>query len=79
FRKRLREGALDDREIELELNDAAPSMEIMAPPGMEEMTEQIKTMFSGLGNQRKKARKIKIKEAMKLLIEEEAAKLVNEE
>jgi ATP-dependent HslUV protease ATP-binding subunit HslU len=79
FRKRLREGALDDREIELELNDAAPSMEIMAPPGMEEMTEQIKSMFSGLGNQRKKARKIKIKEAMKLLIEEEAAKLVNEE
>jgi ATP-dependent HslUV protease ATP-binding subunit HslU len=79
FRKRLREGALDDREIELELNDAAPSMEIMAPPGMEEMTEQIKTMFSGLGNQRKKARKIKIKEAMKLLIDEEAAKLVNEE
>lgn len=79
FRKRLREGALDDREIELELSDAAPSMEIMAPPGMEEMTEQIKTMFSGLGNQRKKARKIKIKEAMKLLIEEEAAKLVNDE
>lgn len=79
FRKRLREGALDDREIELELAEAAPSMEIMAPPGMEEMTEQIKSMFSGLGNQRKKARKIKIKEAMKLLIEEEAAKLVNEE
>jgi len=79
FRKRLREGALDDREIELELAEGAPSMEIMAPPGMEEMTEQIKSMFSGLGNQRKKARKVKIKEAMKLLIEEEAAKLVNEE
>ncbi|MBG7620456.1 ATP-dependent protease ATPase subunit HslU [Herbaspirillum sp. AP02] len=79
FRKRLREGALDDREIELELSDAAPTMEIMAPPGMEEMTEQIKSMFSGMGNQRKKARKIKIKEAMKLLIEEEAAKLVNDE
>jgi ATP-dependent HslUV protease ATP-binding subunit HslU len=79
FRKRLREGALDDREIELELADAGPQMEFMAPPGMEEMTEQIKTMFSGMGAQRKKARKIKIKEAMKLLIEEEAGKLVNEE
>jgi ATP-dependent protease HslVU (ClpYQ) ATPase subunit len=54
-------------------------MEIMAPPGMEEMTEQIKTMFSGMGNGRKKTRKLKIKEAFKLLIEEEAAKLVNEE
>ena len=79
FRKRLREGALDDREIEIELADAAPSMEIMAPAGMEEMTEQIKSMFSGLGNQRKKARKVKVKEAMKFLIDEEAAKLVNEE
>ncbi|WP_034301219.1 ATP-dependent protease ATPase subunit HslU [Herbaspirillum sp. RV1423] len=79
FRKRLREGALDDREIEIELTDVSPQMEIMAPPGMEEMTEQIKTMFSGLGNNRKKTRKIKIKEAMKFLIEEEAAKLVNEE
>jgi len=79
FRKRLREGALDDREIELELAEGSAAMEIMAPPGMEEMTEQIKSMFSGLGNQRKKARKVKIKEAMKLLIEEEAGKLVNEE
>ncbi|MFL9876777.1 ATP-dependent protease ATPase subunit HslU [Herbaspirillum rhizosphaerae] len=79
FRKRLREGALDDREIEIELSDAAPSMEIMAPPGMEEMTEQIKSMFSGMGNNRKKTRKIKIKEAMKFLIDEEAGKLVNEE
>ena len=79
FRKRLREGALDDREIELELSDAAPHMEIMAPPGMEEMTEQIKSMFSGISNNRKKSRKIKIRDAMKLLIEEEAAKLVNED
>lgn len=79
FRKRLREGVLDDREIEIELSDAAPSMEIMAPPGMEEMTEQIKSMFSGISNHRKKTRKIKIKEAMKFLIEEEAGKLVNEE
>lgn len=79
FRKRLREGALDDREVELELAEASPQMEIMAPPGMEEMTEQIKTMFSGMGNNRKKTRKIKIRDAMKLLIEEEAGKLVNEE
>ncbi|MBB3214814.1 ATP-dependent HslUV protease ATP-binding subunit HslU [Herbaspirillum sp. Sphag1AN] len=79
FRKRLREGALDDREIELEVSEAAPHMEIMAPPGMEEMTEQIKSMFSGISNNRKKSRKVKIREAMKLLIEEEAAKLVNED
>ncbi len=79
FRKRLREGQLDDREIEIELAAATPQMEIMAPPGMEEMTEQIKSMFSGLGNARKKPRKIKIKEAMKLLVDEEAAKLVNED
>jgi ATP-dependent HslUV protease ATP-binding subunit HslU len=79
FRKRLREGALDDREVEIEVADAMPSMEIMAPPGMEEMTEQIKSMFSGLGGGRKKKRKLKIKEAMKLLVEEEAAKLVNED
>jgi ATP-dependent HslUV protease ATP-binding subunit HslU len=79
FRKRLREGAMDDKEIEIEVAEAGPHMEIMAPPGMEEMTEQIKTMFSGMGNGRKKSRKLKIKEAMKLLIEEEAGKLVNEE
>jgi ATP-dependent HslUV protease ATP-binding subunit HslU len=79
FRKRLREGALDDREIEIELADTGPHMEIMAPPGMEEMTEQIKSMFSGLGAARKKKRKMKIKEAMKLLIDEEAGKLVNED
>jgi ATP-dependent HslUV protease ATP-binding subunit HslU len=79
FRKRLREGALDDREVEIELADTMPQMEIMAPPGMEEMTEQIKSMFSGIGSGRKKSRKLKIKEAMKILIEEEAAKLVNED
>jgi ATP-dependent HslUV protease ATP-binding subunit HslU len=79
FRKRLREGLLDDREIEIEVADNAPHMEIMAPPGMEEMTEQIKSMFSGLGTARKKKRKLKIKEAMKLLIEEEAARLVNDD
>ena len=79
FRKRLRQGELDDKEIEIELAEQSPTMEIMAPPGMEEMTEQIKSMFSGLGSGRKKKRKLKIKEAMKLLIEEEAAKLVNED
>ncbi|HEY0847708.1 MAG TPA: ATP-dependent protease ATPase subunit HslU [Noviherbaspirillum sp.] len=79
FRKRLREGALDDREVEIEVAEASPHMEIMAPPGMEEMTEQIKSMFSGLGGARKKKRKMKIKDAMKLLIDEEAAKLVNED
>ena len=79
FRKRLREGALDDREIEIELAESGPQMEIMAPPGMEEMTEQIKSMFSGVGGSRKKSRKVKIKEALKLVIEEEAGKLVNED
>ncbi len=79
FRKRLREGNLDDKEIEIEVAEAAPQMEIMAPPGMEEMTEQIKSMFSGVGGGRKKSRRLKIKDALKLMIEEEAAKLVNEE
>jgi ATP-dependent HslUV protease ATP-binding subunit HslU len=79
FRKRLREGSLDDREIEIDIAEPAPHMEIMAPPGMEEMTEQIKSMFSGMSSGRKKARKVKIKEALKILIDEEAAKLVNED
>ena len=79
FRKRLREGSLDEREIEVEVAEAAPTMEIMAPPGMEEMTEQIKSMFSGIGGGRKKPRKMKIKDALKHLLEEEAAKLVNED
>jgi len=79
FRKRLRQGELDDKEIEIELAETGPQMEIMAPPGMEEMTEQIKSMFSGIGGQRKKARKVKIQEAMKVLIDEEAAKLINED
>ena len=79
FRKRIREGALDDKEIEIEVAEAGPHMEIMAPPGMEEMTEQIKSMFSGVGSGRKKMRKMKIKDALKLLIDEEAAKLINED
>jgi len=79
FRKRIRQGELDDKEIEIELAEQSPQMEIMAPPGMEEMTEQIKSMFSGMGSGRKKARKIKIREALKLLVDEEAGKLVNED
>ncbi|MFI4941196.1 MAG: ATP-dependent protease ATPase subunit HslU [Burkholderiales bacterium] len=79
FRKRLREGSLDAQEIELELAESGPQMEIMAPPGMEEMTEQIKSMFSGIGSNRKKKRKLKIKDAMRLLVDEEAAKLINED
>ncbi|HWJ93162.1 MAG TPA: ATP-dependent protease ATPase subunit HslU [Telluria sp.] len=79
FRKRLREGALDERDVEIEVADVNPQMEIMAPPGMEEMTEQIKSMFAGVGAGRKKPRKMKIKDAMKLLVDEEAAKLVNDE
>ncbi|HEX7644202.1 MAG TPA: ATP-dependent protease ATPase subunit HslU [Burkholderiaceae bacterium] len=79
FRKRLREGALDEQEVEIEVAESAPQMEIMAPPGMEEMTEQIKSMFSGMGGGRKKKRKLKIREALRLLLDEEAAKLVNEE
>ena len=79
FRKRLREGTLDDQEIEIELAETGPQMEIMAPPGMEEMTEQIKSMFSGIGSGRKKKRKLKIKEALRILIDEEAAKLINDD
>lgn len=79
FRKKLREGQLDDKEIEIDLAAAAPGIEIMAPPGMEEMTSQLQSMFQNIGGQKQKPRKLKIKDAMKLLIEEEAAKLVNPE
>ena len=79
FRKKLRQGELDDKDIEIEVADARPQVEIMSPPGMEEMTEQLRGMFSQIGNVRRKTRKLKIAEAMKLLVEEEAANLVNEE
>ncbi|MGB8663905.1 MAG: HslU--HslV peptidase ATPase subunit [Serratia inhibens] len=79
FRKKLREGQLDDKEIEIDLASAPMGVEIMAPPGMEEMTNQLQSMFQNLGGQKHKPRKLKIKEAFKLLIEEEAAKLVNPE
>ena len=79
MRKRLREGALDDREIEVDLAEAKPSLEIMGPQGMEEMAEQLKGLFSQLGQGKRKTRKLKIGEALKLLVDEEAGKLVNDE
>src|SRR6185503_12602234 len=79
FRKKLREGELDDKEIEIEMAAAHPSMEIFAPPGMEDLTSQIQSMFQNLGQGRKRTRKVKIADAMKLITDEEAAKLVNDE
>ncbi len=78
FRKKLREGDLDDKEIEIELAQQAPTVELMGPAGMEELTNQLQGMFQGLQG-RKKSRKLKIREAMKLLVDEEAGKLVNDE
>lgn len=80
FRKKLREGKLDDKEVEIDLPAPQIGVEIMAPPGMEEMTNQLQGMFQNMSGQDKtKKRKMKIKEALKLLIESEAAKLVNQE
>ena len=79
FRKKLREGQLDDKDIEIDVAEAKPQLEIMGPAGMEEMTEQLRGMFGQLGGGRRKTRKLKIGEAMKLLAEEEAGKLVNED
>ena len=79
FRKRLREGQIDDLEIEIDVAQTVPQMEIMSPPGMEDMTEQIRGMFAGISQGKKKPRKMRIKEAFKLLVEEEAGKRVNEE
>lgn len=79
FRKRLREGALDDTEIEIEVSAPVPQMDIMGPPGMEDMAEQLKSMFAGLSRDKKKTRKLKIKDAFKQIVDEEAAKRVNEE
>ena len=78
FRKKLREGQLDDKEIELDLAaQQVGSVEIMAPPGMEEMTSQLQNMFQGMSNEKTKKRKLKIKDALKALQDEEAAKIVN--
>jgi ATP-dependent HslUV protease ATP-binding subunit HslU len=79
FRKKLREGELDDKEIEIEVSQPQMGVEIMAPPGMEDMTNQLQGMFQNLGGANKKSRKLPIKQALKLLIDEEAARLVNDE
>jgi ATP-dependent HslUV protease ATP-binding subunit HslU len=79
FRKMLREGKLDDREVELELNAPQMGVEIMTPPGMEEMTSQLQEMFQNMGSQRRSTRKLTVAKAMRLLAEEEGLKLVNEE
>ena len=79
FRKKLREGQLDDKEIDVDLADAAPAMQIMGPTGMEEMAEQLRSMFSNLQQDKRKTRRLKVAEALRQLTDEEAAKLVNEE
>lgn len=79
FRKKLREGELDDKEIEIEMSSSPVGVEIMAPPGMEEMSQQLQGMFQNLGGDRTKSRKLPIREAMKILTDEEGMKLVNDE
>ncbi len=79
FRKKLREGLLNERDIEMDVVQSAPQLEIMGPAGMEEMTEQLRGMFGQVGQQKRQTRKLKISEALKLAVDEEAAKLVNEE
>ena len=79
FRKMLREGRMDEREVDIEVNAAAVGVEIMAPPGMEEMTSQLQSLFQNLGQNRRRTRRMRVKEALKVLNDEEAARLVNEE
>jgi len=79
FRKMLREGALDEREIEIELRGMGPGIEILAPPGMEEMQQQLQTMFQNLGAGKSRSKKMKVRDAAKILVDEEAAKMLNEE
>jgi len=79
FRKMLREKKLDDREVEIELSQNAVGVEIMAPPGMEDMTEQLQGMFQNLGRDRKQTRTVKVAEALQLLTDEEAATMINED
>ncbi|UCU99937.1 ATP-dependent protease ATPase subunit HslU [Acidovorax radicis] len=79
FRKKLREGSLSDKDIEIDVAENRPALEIMGPQGMEEMTEQLRGMFSHMGAEKRKTRKLKIPEALRLIADEEAAKLVNEE
>ncbi len=79
LRKKLREGELDEREVDVEVSAAAVGIEIMSPPGMEEMTSQLQQMFSSMGSQRKKTRRMTVKAALKQMQDEEAAKLINED
>jgi len=79
FRKMLRMGELDDREIEIEVSAMPPGVEIMAPPGMEDMTNQLQSMFQSMGSEKRRTRKVRVREALQLLTDEEAAGLVNEE
>jgi ATP-dependent HslUV protease ATP-binding subunit HslU len=79
LRKKLREGDLNEKEIELEVSASMPGLEIMAPPGMEEMTSQLQSMFSNMGRQQRKTRKMPIKAALEALCDEEAAKMINED
>ena len=79
FRKKLREGELDDKEIDVEVSSAPVGVEIMAPPGMEEMSNQLQSLFSNISGDKKKSKKLKVADALKLLKQEEASKLVNEE
>jgi ATP-dependent HslUV protease ATP-binding subunit HslU len=79
FRKKIREGELDDKEIDVEVSVGQPQMEILAPPGMEELTSQIQGMLSNLGSGRRRMRRMKIREALQVLTEEEAARLVNDD
>ncbi|UAW98179.1 ATP-dependent protease ATPase subunit HslU [Halopseudomonas nanhaiensis] len=79
FRKRLREGELDDKDIDIEVTEAPVGVDIMAPPGMEEMTSQLQNMFSSFGKGKRKTRTLKVRDAMRLIRDEEAARLVNED
>ncbi|HBE93106.1 MAG TPA: HslU--HslV peptidase ATPase subunit, partial [Gammaproteobacteria bacterium] len=79
FRKKLREGKLEDQEIEIEISGNPQGVEIFGPPGMEDLTSQIQGMFQNMGTQRTQTRKVRIRDAMKILTEEEAGKLVNQE
>ncbi len=79
FRKKLREGQLDEKEIEIEVAEPQMGVEIMTPPGMEEMTSQLQNMFAGMGNQRKQSRRLKVKDAFKMLTDEEAASMIKED
>ena len=79
MRKKLREGELNEKDVEIEIESSSFGLEIMTPPGMEEMTNQLQSMFSNLNPGKKKTKKMKVKDALKILSEEEAKKLINED